>query len=369
MGDFAKHKTIIKMLYKVYKEQGFVSEEFIFETLADANLPLYGVDYICDQLLSMGVIIRDDPYAYIDDEDEDGEYDRSQTDYELLFDEVLSIDESLAPFIEQVKQIQPPQHREWRNLLPQAKNGNQYAYRRMILMYLRTVIKISLVYNKKVSAPLGETIQEGCIGLIMAIDKYEIGRQDVFPTYFPWWVRQNITRRIPFPANSSIYFPVHVKDKLYSIYEIVMNHHCHECREKGLCPTLVVGAAERLECSINGAKPYLRYYKSFESIEEILIENPDVLSDNGDFEEIFFKSYTLKELNIILRKMLETLTPKEKRILQLRFGIIDGKERTLEQVGNICGLTRERIRQIEARALGRLRHPTRIKSLKAFWES
>lgn len=366
MGDLTL-QSIIEKLYKVYKDKGFVSEDYLFEILTHAQIPLYDVDYICDQLLSMGVIIQGNLSGYINEDNDDDEYDRSQTDYEAMYDEVLSIDQSLAPFLEQVRQIKPPQHREWRILLPQAKSGNQYAYQRITLMYLRNVVKIALSYHKKIRAPLSETIQEGCIGLMVAIDKYEVGRQDVFLTYFPWWVRQYILRRIPFTINPSVYFPVHVKDKLNSIYGIVLDHQCHECRENEICQNLLIEIENCLECSSNDAEQYLRYYQGYESIEEILSVSPITFSDNGNLEDDFLDSFCYNELKLIISKTLNILTPKQRKVLQLRFGLIDGRERTLEQVGSCFGLTRERIRQIEAKALRRLQHPTRINHLRPYW--
>jgi RNA polymerase sigma factor (sigma-70 family) len=191
-------------------------------------------------------------------------------------------------------------------------------------------------------------------------------RQDIFPTYFPWWVRQNILREIPFTANPSVYFPVHARDKLYSIYEIVEGHQCDECGQNGLCPNLLVEAADRLECSTSDAEPYLRYYRGYKSIEEMLSEDPLALSDHGSFETDFLESYNLKELEAIVVEVLETLTPKEKEIIKLRMGLLDGEEHTLEEVGSVYGVTRERIRQIEAKALQKLQHPSRSRRLIPF---
>ena len=367
MIKFTATKGVIKKLYEIYATKGFVTEDTIIEFLMVAKLPLYDVDYICDRLLSMGVIIRDVRSAFINNEDDgDGEYDRSQIDYELIFNEVLSIDNSLSSFIKQVQQIQPPQHREWINLLPQAKKGNQYAYTRMIEMYLRTVISTALSIHKKLSTPLAETIQEGCIGLIMAIEKYEIGRHDVFPTYFLWWVRQNIQRRIPFTHNPSIYFSAYAKDRLYIVCEIVKSHQCEECSIHRSCKNLINEIVNRLECTTKDAEMYLQYYKGCESIEKILNENPLAFSDNGKFEEDCLNLYNLEELKVVISKMFEMLKPQEKKVLQLRYGFIGDGNRTLEQVGDELGLTRERIRQVEAKALCKFRHPSRKKYFKAF---
>lgn len=359
-----KLRNIIKKLQGYYKEKGFVSEDLIFKTLTDSKISLYDVDYICDQLLSMGVIIRDETIH--DESKDESEYDRSQTDYEMVFDEVLSIDNKLAPFIKQVRQIQAPQHREWRKLIPQAKNGNKYAYRRIIEMYLRTVVRIALSYHKKINAPLAETIQEGCIGLIMALKKYEVGRQDAFPTYFPLWVQQNILRETPFTANSDVYFPVHVKERLHSIYEIVNDHKCEKCEQNRSCPNLLVEAADRLQCSTSQVEVYIRYYQRAQSIEEMLDKDPFAFSDRGSFEADFLEYYNLKELKVTVNEVLKTLTSKEIRIIKMHMGLLDSDEHTLEEIGSVYGVTRERIRQIKAKALRKLRHPSLSKRLRGF---
>lgn len=351
---------IIEKLCEIYATKGFVTEDTIIEILMVAKLPLYCVDYICDRLLSMGVIIRDDRSAFITDEDEgDGEYDRSQIDYELIFDEVLSIDNSLSSFIKQVRQIQPPQHREWINLLPQAKNGNKYAYKRMIEMYLRTVMSIALSIHKKLSAPLAETIQEGCIGLIMAVEKYDMSRHGAFPAYFPLWVRQNIHRRTPFTYNPSIYFPDHIKNKLYSIFEVVKNHQCDECGVNSICINLIDEIANYIQFTTGDAESCIQYYQGCESIETILNEDPFIFSDEGRFEDDLLELCNLQELKYFVDEILDILKPRDKKILQLRYGFVDGEERTLEQVGKEFGLTRSRIGQIEAKAFRKFRHPSR----------
>lgn len=345
--------------------RGYITEDTVLELLVDADIPLYDIDSLCDQLLSMGVVIRNDSDAYID-ENGDEEYDRSRSDYEQIFADVISIDESLATFIEQICMIQPPQHREWLNLMPQAKGGNEYAYRRLIEMYLRTIVKISLSFHKRLNAPLAETIQEGCVGLIIAVRKYEIGMQDAFLTYFPWWVRQNILRETPFSINPSLYFPVHVKENLLSIWGIVVGHECCECKASKVCPNLISSVSEALKCSTESALTYIGYFREFISIDELRNEDPLALSDYCGLIENFMETRTRAELESTVDEVITTLTPKEKRILQLRFGLKGGDRHTLEEVGAVYEVTRERIRQIEAKAIRKLRHPTRMKILKPF---
>jgi len=360
----ASYQGIFDQLYSAYKDNGYISTDTVFETIISLDLPLYDIDRICDQLLSRGVIIRDDPKAYTDEEE--GEYDRSQIDFEQLYEEILAIDPGLEPFISEVRQIQPPQHREWQTLIPQAKSGNQYAYQRLSEMYTRTVIKLALAIHKKYNAPLADTIQEGYIGLMTALDKYEIGRQDVFPTYYPLWVRQNIQREMPFSLNPVVYFPVHIKEKLYSIYDRVLDHECNECSGTELCSTLIVEVAEALSCSIEDAKRYLRYFEPIDSLERIIKEDPQILSDHGSFFEDYYEVHTLYELHNVMSDVLQALTFKEQQVLKLRFGFVDDQARTLEEVGIMFGVTRERIRQIEAKAIRKLSHPTREKKLRPF---
>lgn len=195
----------IKNLQDLYKERGFITEENILDSVIDNNLSLNDIDRLCEILLSMGFIIRADTIKTsstklkIDYEEE--VYDRSQIDYEEFYKEVVSIDDSLSLFIKGVSRILPPQHREWSNLMPHAKNGNEFARQRILEMYLRTVIRISLWHHKKYDLPLADTIQEGFVGLITALEKYDLIRQENFATYAPWWVRQVIFREM-IPGNS-----------------------------------------------------------------------------------------------------------------------------------------------------------------------
>ncbi len=140
------HSNIVDELFNIYKEKGFVTEDIVFDTLIAHNLSLDEVDATCETLLLKGIIIRND--ALSQDED-DNFYDRSQIDYEAVFSEVVVIDKTMSPFIEEVRQIRPPQAREWQNLIVQAQNGNDFARERIITMYLRVVVRIALWHYKK----------------------------------------------------------------------------------------------------------------------------------------------------------------------------------------------------------------------------
>lgn len=366
MASISVHQEIIEKLHRAYKIKGYVTEESVFDAIIEHDLPLDEVDYVCDHLLSMGVIIRDASIENSDDDEDD--YDRSQTDYDKLFQEVVEIDKSLAPFIDEIRQIKPPQHREWQNLMPQAKSDNLYAKQRIIEMYLRTVVKIALWHHQKYKIPLAETIQDGCVGLVIALDKYEVGRQDKFSTYAPWWIRQNIIRAAP-ALNPLMYIPVHVKDKLFSIYDILEQcYHCNQCDCNKICSEVLKAVSEKLGCSEDEAEEYINYLNTFESIEELIEKDESFFYDGCAAEEQIFINLNKKELKSTVAKILQTLKPREEKVILLRFGFIDGKEWTLEEVGNEFGLTRERIRQIEKKAFEKLRHASRSKILKWFVE-
>jgi len=365
MGITNIHQKIIENLYITYHDRGYVTENSVLEKIIENKLSLEEVDYICGHLLAMGVIINNES-SNESDEDEDG-YDRSQTDYDKLFDEVVKIDENLAPFIDEIRLIKPPQHREWQNLIPQAKSNNQFAKQRVIEMYLRTVIRIALWHHQKYQMPLAETIQEGCVGLVIALDKYEMSKQDNFSTYAPWWIRQKIIRDAP-ALNPLVYVPVHVKDKLFSIYDIIEQHYCNYCEANQICPQLINEVTGKLNCNQKEAAEYIQYFHNNIIWDSILELGESDSSDNGLFESQMVEEYSKDEAKEKVAEMLKTIKPREETVLLQRFGFIDGEVYTLEQIGDKFGLTRERIRQIEAKALRKLRHPIRSKKLRCFIE-
>lgn len=357
------HQTIIDDIFNKYKMDGYVTEDNVFDVLIESNLSLDKVDYICDVLLSMGVIIKNDNI----EGDDVFTYDYSQTDYEEIFRQVIEIDENLELFIDEVRMITPPQHKEWQSLILQAQDGNTYAKERIILMYLRIVIKTALYHYQRYKISLSEAIQNGCVGLMTAIEKFEDGKNDNFSQYAPWWIRQHIMRKGEL-SETILRYPVHYKNKMFLTYDVVTQHSCIKCLDEVLCPKLIEEVSRKLDCSHIDAVNLINSIMPASSSEELIELNEDIFSDNGLFEEELHEMIDNKKLIENLEDILSILKDRESEVIKLRFGLGDYlNPKTLEEIGGIFGVTRERIRQIESKALRRLRHPSKAKSIKSFW--
>lgn len=361
MGYTFSKQAVIEKAFSEYSIKGYITENYVLDLVGEYDLPLSEISRVCEQLVAKGIVIRDDA---VNDKDSIGT-DYSQTDYSQTFDEVVAIDESLTVFIDYVRGIQPPQWRELQYILPQAKIGNPYAKQRIVEMYLWVVIRIALSFHKKYGFPLADTIQEGCIGLVIALDKYVLDRSGVFTTYAPWWIRQVITREFSV-GNPIMYFSVHVRERLSVVYEIKKKHSCDQCVDGSTCAAMVSEVVDALDCPKDESLQLIWYIEPFESIEKSIEENEFIFCDHGAFENEMFDHIAYSELRSLTADAINTLKDREREVLQYRFGFHDDERLTLEQVGSIYGLTRERVRQIEAKAIKKMRHPSRSTVLKTF---
>lgn len=351
MGVECKYQEIIEKLYCEYKLNGFVTEDAVFNEVIKFDLPFDEIDYVCEQLLGLGIIINN---SIMDADDEDDIQDRSHIDYEVVYQEVIRIDESLKTFIEEVRKIKAPHNLEWKAMFVQAKNYNLFAKTRLVEMYMKIVIKIALSFSKKYDLPLVETMQDGFVGLILAVEKYELDKQASFPVYATWWIRQNISRESS--LNPSVYMPVHVKDRLFELrYKMINIGLIEDLYQKDICIGELNEIAKLLETDIIDLQEYFHLTKRFISIEETVEVNEGIYSDYSLEEQSVFDIAIRNELQLYISNSLDTLSEKEKAVIYLRYGLLDGIERTLEQVANKFGVTRERIRQIEKKALMKLK--------------
>ena len=353
VSEWTDFNKLVELLYAQYKERGYITENQILDCGGSFDV----VSRLTERLLDLGVIIQDEPTNMTTDTEEDT-YDASRTDYDRIFNHVITECPELKSFIKYVRQIKAPQFKEWQTLVPQAKNGNKWAEDRLFEMYLRIVIKTAWHYHNKYNISLFDAIQEGATGLLYAIEKFDINEYNSFTTFITRPIANFITRNCDLPNYVLFDIPTYYKDNLFKIYDIVENHQCPECMckpRKNECETLKDEIVAKLDCSLEDAKEYLN----------IFTEHEHEIFDLPDENQVpAFDICSQRQLERVVRNILMDLSPKEQFVIKERYISEQGK--TLEDVGDFLGVTRERVRQIEMQALNKLKHPTRARALRSF---
>lgn len=344
MNQVRGHQAAIEKLYAAYKEKGFLREEEALSVMATDNLSLVDINRITDRLIALGVVFADDSST---DEDDN---DYAQIDYEALYRKALEISPGQQLLIDYIREVRPPQNREWRPLITQMNSGNQYAFNRLFDMYLRVIVRIALRFYEDTGFELDDAIQEGSMGLMRAIRQYDSSKHGNLGSYLPLWIQQYIGRAVA-DKGRTIRIPVHAYDsvqKLQKSKELLFE-------QKGYQPSNADIAATA-DISIEMTTRLLEAMQETVSLEALVEDEDKEGIANKDFECSTFKenmdSNFLAEL---VHNSLSMLTERERRVLSLRYGLIDDRERTLEEVGVEFDVTRERVRQIEAKAFRKLR--------------
>ena len=345
-------------LVKIGKEKGFIT----YEELANA---LKGLELDADSLDDLYNTFNENSIAVVS-EDEAGTSEDDGGSPLLLDDDVLTkdltINDPVRMYLKEIGQIKLLSMEEELELSDRILNGDEEAKKILAEANLRLVVSIAKRYVGRGMLFL-DLIQEGNIGLMKAVDKFDVGKGFKFSTYATWWIRQAITRAIADQART-IRVPVHMVETINKLARIQRQLTLELNRE----PT-EEELAEKMHTSVDRIREIYKISQEPVSLETPIGEEED--SHLGDFikdeRNVSPEEYATNEmLKDEISKVLLTLTEREEKVIRLRFGLEDGKSRTLEEVGQLFGVTRERIRQIEAKALRKLRHPSRSRKLKDY---
>ena len=337
-----------------------VTEKLVIPFVLDAN----GIDDLLERLTDGGISITDkdgNPSSkYVVEAPKPEEL----TDEELLGSNSAKVNDPVRMYLKEIGVVPLLSNEEEKELAIAVENGDLEAKQRLAEANLRLVVSIAKRYVGRGMQFL-DLIQEGNMGLMKAVDKFDYSKGFKFSTYATWWIRQAITRAIADQART-IRIPVHMVETINKLVREQRNL----LQELGQDPT-PEQIAERMGMTPDKVREILKIAQEPVSLETPIGEEDD--SHLGDFiEDEVIENPVDYTTRVVLREqldeVLDTLTDREENVLRLRFGLDDGKMRTLEDVGKVFNVTRERIRQIEAKALRKLRHPSRSKQLKDFIE-
>jgi RNA polymerase primary sigma factor len=373
--DEKKFEYVNELLEKA-KSKGSISYREISDYLENVDMDKDQMDDLYDTLISMGIEIvsevdPDDFEIIALEHDEDMEVslddinlEGGEIDLEATLPKGIAVDDPVRMYLKEIGKVPLLSAEEEIELAKQMELGDEEAKKRLCEANLRLVVSIAKRYVGRGMLFL-DLIQEGNLGLIKAVDKFDWRKGYKFSTYATWWIRQAITRSIADQART-IRIPVHMVETINKLIRISRQL----LQEYGREPTPEEIASE-MDISEEKVREILKIAQEPVSLETPIGEEED--SHLGDFipdddvpapaEAAAFSM--LKEQ---LVEVLDTLTDREQKVLKLRFGLDDGRARTLEEVGRRFDVTRERIRQIEAKALRKLRHPSRSKKLKDYLE-
>ena len=360
-GKTTNIKSVINELVEIGKKQGFLTYEVIAKKTSNLDLDANSLDELYNALNENNIEIRSEDES---DSDTNLLEDDPEFNIEHIVNESkdMSVNDNVRMYLKEIGKISLLSLDEEQELSKRIASGDEEAKKILAESNLRLVVSIAKRYVGRGLLFL-DLIQEGNIGLMKAVDKFDYDKGFKFSTYATWWIRQAITRALADQART-IRVPVHMVETINKLARVERQMALDLNRE----PT-DSELAKKMNLPLDKIVEIRRISQDPVSLETPIGEEDD--SHLGDFladertmgpEE--YTDYTM--LKEELKEVLETLTKREEEVLELRFGLYDGTCHTLEEVGKKFGVTRERIRQIEAKALRKLRHPSRAKKLRDF---
>lgn len=356
----------VKELLERGRQQGSLTYDEIMDVLAEVELTEDQIEELYEQLNENGIdLIGEAPSGTGKPSDgKKDDKDDADDDEVVAVPEGISIDDPVRMYLKEIGRVDLLNAEQEVELAKRIEAGDDEARRDLAEANLRLVVSIAKRYVGRGMLFL-DLIQEGNMGLLKAVEKFDYRKGFKFSTYATWWIRQAITRAIADQART-IRIPVHMVETINKLIRVQRQL----LQELGRDPT-PEEIARQMGIDGDRVREILKIAQEPVSLETPIGEEED--SHLGDFIEdedalapAEVASFTL--LREQLEDVLDTLTPREKKVLRLRFGLDDGRARTLEEVGREFGVTRERIRQIEAKALRKLRHPNRSKKLQDYLE-
>ena len=355
--------TMVAELVELGRSKGKITAQEIMDAMEQFDFDPEQMDKLYEQLEANGIPVVDD-FANIDLDDLDFNLDTPETEdhEEPVAVEQVAIDDPVKVYLKEIGRVPLLTPEEETALAMRIIEGDDSAKKRLSEANLRLVVSIAKRYVGRGMQFL-DLIQEGNLGLIKAVEKFDYTKGFKFSTYATWWIRQAITRAIADQART-IRIPVHMVETINKVKKVssqLLHKNGHEPTAEEI--------ADELGMPVDKVREIMRVAQEPVSLETPIGEEED--SHLGDFipdddapAPQDAASHTL--LKEQLEEVLSSLTEREAKVLRLRFGLEDGRPRTLEEVGKEFDVTRERIRQIEAKALRKLRHPSRSKKLKDF---
>ena len=356
---------IERLLAKGKKNGGSLLFGELIDALQKQDMSPDEMDDMYQRFSDEGVEIVDDVAAAGDAADDDGPDKEEEVEIDLSVPEGISLDDPVRMYLKEIGHVPLLTAEEEVALAQRMEAGDEEARHRLEEANLRLVVSIAKRYVGRGMMFL-DLIQEGNLGLLKAVEKFDYSKGYKFSTYATWWIRQAITRAIADQART-IRIPVHMVETINKYIRVSRQL----LQELGRDPT-PEEIARRMGLSVARVREIMKISQEPVSLETPIGEEED--THLSDFIEDEAAPDPADAASMLLLKeqiseVLTTLAPREAEVLRLRFGLVDGRSRTLEEVGQNFGVTRERIRQIEAKALRKLRHPVRLRKLQGNFDA